>query len=497
MNQLNNKPVIRSGKVTKLLLTINIIVATIYFFWWFFPGRAGNPFLYALLFFGEIYHVAMALFFWLTLWPKRSLPTHQEAEYTPTVDIYIPVAGEPIEIVTRTIEAAKKIEYPHKTIYILNDSYIAGKKNWLDYEILAENLGVHCITRKTPGGAKAGNINNALNHTKGEIIVIFDADMAAYPNFLKKTIPYFADEKIGFVQTPQYYANHEKNQVTGGAWEQQEFFFGPVMKGKDTSNAAFICGTNVAIRRKALEEVGGMNEKSIAEDFLTSLYIHQKGWKSKYLTEVLAIGLAPEDLLSYYKQQLRWARGSLEILFSHNPFFMRRLAVMQKIQYLSSALYYFNGPIVFIDMIMPLLALFFALTPVSATTTSFALFFVPFMFLNLFTLYIASEGRLTFRAISFSQASWTLQLKALFAVLTRQKTAFAVTPKKQQHGNFLSLAYPHILYIILGVAAFITAIVREGISASVAANASWVVFNALIFMPYIHASFAKEKIDNE
>lgn len=491
-----NKPIIHTGSVTKTLLLLNVAVALIYFSWWFNPSHIGNPILYFALFFGEIYHVAMALLFWYTLWPRTKADTKVEMQssYTPSVAVFITVTGEPVEIVKNTVQAVKNMHYENFKVYILNDGYVAKKADWEDMEILAKELNVNCITRKTPGGAKAGNINNALRLTKSDFVAIFDADMAPYPDFLKKVIPYFTDDKMGFVQTPQYYLNHEKNDITAGSWEQQEFFFGPVMKGKDRNNSAFICGTNVVIRKKALVEAGGMCETNIAEDFLTSLFIHQNGWKSKYLTEVFATGLAPEDLLSYYKQQLRWARGSLEILFSENPLFKRNVTAGQKLQYLSSSLYYFNGFIVLIDMIMPLFALFYAITPVSASTTSFALFFIPFMFFNLYTLYIASAGRITFRAISYSQSSWTLQLKALQAVLLRQKTTFAVTPKQMQQGSFSFLAYPHIMYILIGFAAIAVGIYREGLTSSVAANTAWVMFNAIMFLPFINASFRKSSI---
>lgn len=490
------KPVIHTGSVAKPLLIINCIVALIYFLWWFNPVHMGDPYLFYALFFGEIYHVIMALLFWYTLWPsaKKDLKQTTNTDFSPSVAVFITVTGEPVDVVQRTAEAAKNMHYANFKVFILNDGYVAKKDNWKEIEDLAKELSIGCITRKTSGGAKAGNINNAMRQTESDIIAIFDADMAPYPDFLKKVLPYFEDPKMGFVQTPQYYLNHEKNDVTAGAWEQQEFFFGPVMKGKDRNNSAFICGTNVAIRKTALLQAGGMCETNIAEDFLTSLFIHQNGWKSKYLTEVFATGLAPEDLLSYYKQQLRWARGSLEILFSQNPLFKPRVTFGQKMQYLSSALYYFNGIIVFIDMIMPLIALYYAITPVSATTTSFALFFIPFMFLNLYTLYIASAGRITFRAISFSQASWTLQLQALQAVLLRKKTAFAVTPKQMQSGRFTSLSYPHIMYILIGIAAVIVGISREGMSASVAANTAWVFFNAIMFLPFINASFRKTSL---
>lgn len=495
MNSSTNKPAINSGNVSGLLLAINIIVAIIYFSWWFIPGHMGNPILFGLLFFGEFYHVGMALMFWSTIRLrinpelKHFIPDVLPHSHQKSVAVFITVAGEPVEVVKQTAIAAKKMRYGKHKIYILNDGYVAKKDNWQDIEKMAQAIGVTCITRKVGGGAKAGNINNALRHTTEEYIAIFDADMVPYSNFMEKVMPYFSKDNVAYVQTPQYYKNWRTNEITAGAWEQQDLFFGPIMEGKNSVNAAFICGTNVVLRRTALEQVGGMFEKNIAEDFLTSLFIHQRGWVSHYIKEVLAEGLAPEDLLSYYKQQLRWARGSLEVLFSANPLFKKNLTWRQKMQYLSSALYWLNGVIVLIDISMPIIFLLTGLQPVAATTTSFALFFVPFMFLNLYTLYIVSGRAVTFRAISFSQSSWTLQLVALFSVIFKQKMSFSVTPKQAQQGNFLSLALPHLLYVGIAIVAIYFGIMREGMNPSIATNTAWVLFNVIMFFPFIVASF--------
>lgn len=482
-----SKSIIHSGKVSRLQLVFNMLIALFYFSWWFLPGHVGNRYLYNMLLFGEIYHVILSFMFWYTIWPtenKRGEVYYSEY-FTPNVDIFITVTGEPVSVVERTIRAAKKINYPNFKIYVLNDGFVAKKENWHDIQLLAEREQVGCFTREIPGGAKAGNINNALKHTDGELLVVFDADMEAKEEFLQKIVPYFQNSRVGFVQSPQYYKNYYKNTITAGAWEQQEFFFGPIMRGKEKSNAAFICGTNFAVRRVALEEVGGMNEKNIAEDFLTSLAIHQKKWISYYVPDVVAEGLAPEDLYSYTKQQKRWARGTLEVLFGHNPIFKRGLSLRQRVEYLSSALFYFNGIIVLIDMIMPLIYLTTGIMPVAATTTSFAIFFIPFMAGNLFTLYTIGEGSLTFRAISFTQSSWYLQLQALFSVLFRRKMSFAVTSKQGLSGDFRSLAYPHILYAGSVVIAVVIGVLREGLSPSIITNIAWSLFNCIMFMPFI------------
>jgi cellulose synthase (UDP-forming) len=479
-----------TGEVAKKLLVVNIIASIVYLGWWFSLANMGNVYLYGLLVFGEVYHVGMALFFWHTVWPrkKRVDSNYETSDFVPSVDVFVPVAGEPIEVIRRTVQAAKNLDYAKFKVYILNDGFVAKKDNWQQVEILADQLGVRCITRKIPGGAKAGNINNALRKTRGEIVVIFDSDMAPSTSFIKKVINYFRDPGVGFVQTPQFYENSNSSPVTKAAWEQQRFFFGPILENKDNMNSAFICGTNVAIRRTALLEAGGMCENNIAEDFLTSLFIHQKGWKSHYVNEVLVKGLGPEDMLAYTKQQNRWARGSLEVLFGQNPIFKRGLTFNQRIQYISSAAFYLNGLIVFIDMAIPVIFLLTGIAAVRVNTINFAFFFLPFMILNMMTLGMVSKSRLTLRAIAFTHSSFYLQLQALRDVLLRRKTTFAVTPKNKQTGNFLYIAYPHIFYTLVTFLAVFVAIHREGFNPSVVANFSWAFFNVVLFVPYITAS---------
>lgn len=490
-----NNPKIKHGKVSKLLLVINIIMCFVYFSWWLLPNHIGIPVLYSLLVGGEIYHIFMSLSYIHTVWPREN---HTENVIKmaipkwPTVDIFIPVAGEPAEVIRKTAKAALDMDYPYHKIHILNDGFVAGKKNWLDAVKVAKQLNIECITRMVSGGAKAGNLNFAISKTKGELIAVLDADMVPHKDFLKKTVPYFYDKKVGFVQTPQYYSNNTQNSITSSAWEQQEFFFGPILKGKEGSNAAFICGTNVVIRRKTLLDVKGFYDDSITEDFLTSLFIHQKGWKSYYLAEVLVEGLAPQDLLSYYKQQFRWAKGTLEVIFTNNPVFKRNLSFNQKIQYLTSAFFYLNGLIVFIDLLMPLLFFYFNLPAVVGTTTSFAIFFLPYMILNLYAPYLASKGNLSYRALSFTFSSWIIHLRALISVIFKQKSQFAVTSKQAIRGNFQYLVTPHILYIILGIIGAIIALNRDGFQPQVATNIAWAVFNMIMFLPFIRAAYYYE-----
>jgi cellulose synthase (UDP-forming) len=241
--------------------------------------------------------------------------------------------------------------------------------------------------------------------------------------------------------------------------------------------------------------VGGMSEFSIAEDFLTSLLIHEKKWKSVYVGEVLASGLAPEDFLSYYKQQFRWARGSLEVAFKYNPLFRRGLTLSQKVQYLSSASFYLSGVIVFINAVLPLLYFYAGIEPISINTMTLALIFIPYIFVVLYTIQLTSNFSYTFRALSFSLSSFPIHIKALWQIIIGKKSGFVVTSKKAVSGNHGYLVTPHLVYIALVVFGIIVSYLREGFSASVLSNTAWSIIYVAAFIPFILAAFQKVAAD--
>ena len=140
---------------------------------------------------------------------------------------------------------------------------------------------------------------------------MFDSDHVADPTFLEATLGYMDDPKVAFVQTPQYYANGDSSRIAAASWAQQALFFGAIARGKDGLDAVFCCGTNVLFRREAFESVGGFPTNSLTEDYELSIWLHEKGWKSVYVPDVLSRGLGPEDMASYVSQQQRWARGCL------------------------------------------------------------------------------------------------------------------------------------------------------------------------------------------
>ncbi len=253
-----------------------------------------------------------------------------------------------------------------------------------------------------------------------------------------------------------------------------------------------MCGTNMVLRRDAIMEVGGMCEFNIAEDFLTSLFIHSKGWKSVYVPEVLAEGLAPEDFISYYKQQFRWARGSLEVIFKFNPIFNRGLTFSQKLQYLASASYYLSGVIIVLNMLLPLVFFFTGAVPLLISGMTIALIFIPYIYLVMYVLQRSSNFTYSFSALAFSMSSFVIQIKALFAVLIGQKSSFSVTSKKKLTGNFIHLNWLHIAYITLGVIGIGYSIYTSGFTSSLMNNVTWFGLSIIVMIPFIRASLPEK-----
>lgn len=336
------------------------------------------------------------------------------------VDVFIPVYGEPLDVILQTATAARDMYGAHKT-YILDD----GKSD--EVRALAKQIGVDYIRREKNINAKAGNINHALGLTKGDFFVILDADFVPHPRFLYETLPFFDDDQVAFVQTPQFYGNHD-TLVSRAASFMQHVFYSLVQSGKNRFNAAFCVGTNVVFRRSAVESIGGMYDKSKSEDIWTSLILHERGFKSVYINRVLAIGKTPETIKAYSKQQLRWATGSFEIFLRHNPLLSRNLTSDQRLQYFGTTTFYFNGFAVAALLLLPALQIYFNLSPIALDIAlwQWAALYSGF-YLSQIILAMYTMGGFKASTMMLAAATFPVYIKAFFNALLRRDVAWQAT----------------------------------------------------------------------
>ncbi|WP_347057482.1 glycosyltransferase [Blastococcus sp. HT6-30] len=165
------------------------------------------------------------------------------------------------------------------------------------------------VSRPEHDHAKAGNLNHALALVRTDLVAVLDADHVPDPDFLSRTVPYFADERLALVQTPQHFYNTSsfEHLRPGVDLHEESLFYRVIQAGKHHAGAAFWCGTNAVLRVGALREVGGVATESLTEDLHTTMKLHRAGWRSTYHNEVLARGLAAGSPDAFYAQRRRWA----------------------------------------------------------------------------------------------------------------------------------------------------------------------------------------------
>lgn len=312
--------------------------------------------------------------------------------YCPSVDIFICTLNETVDMLSTTISACKNIDYPNHKVYVLDD----GRRE--EVKELTELLGCNYITRQTNKGYKAGNINNALSLTNGEIVVIFDSDHVPASTFLRETVYNFINENVALVQTPQYFCNpdaFQKNlELPHFLSNEQDIFYRVIEPSLNEFDSVFCGGTNILLSRKLLASVGNFPENTITEDSLLGLEFHARGYKVIYYNRPIAVGLAASSFEEYIKQRCRWSKGNVQII--RNPAnwkYYFKLKPQQAFFYLSSLLYFFTPIARLIYLTAPVLFLFFDISPILILFYQIFIFQMSYFFLK-FTFMFAAKIRI-------------------------------------------------------------------------------------------------------
>lgn len=530
----------------------------------------------------ETYSLIDVGLFGMTMWRARGRPAPPPPDPAATVDVFITTYNEPVELVMTTAIAAEAVRFRHRT-WILDDGDRPEMRQ------AAAEAGIGYITRSdawtkdVPRHAKAGNLNNALEQTTGEFVLILDADQIPRPEILEHTLGYFRDEEVALVQTPQVFSNVATGDPLGS---QAPLFYGPIQQGKDGWNAAFFCGSNAVLRREALMQLGivgyvrdldkrlagalraaaravsksmshpaardaavraalddvaaaisqartelsagesvaaitydlhrrvdaasfslvasdvaGIEDDlaeirelarlrggdqsdaaqlevedivtalsgkqlsplnalesvqavlqtiavdrpgeaqpvmplatiSVTEDMATCMRLHGLGWKSVYHHELLADGLAPEDLGTMLTQRLRWAQGTMQVFLRENPLVQRALSLPQRLMYFATMWSYLSGFASVVYIAAPIIFLVLGILPVATNAFDFFVRFIPFMLVNQVLFAVAARGTPTWRGQQYSLALFPVWIKACTTafenVVLRIPLGFAVTPK--------------------------------------------------------------------
>ncbi len=428
-----------------------------------------------LLYVAEMYSVFMlflSLFVVLKPLPSRKSPAIDH-QHLPTVDIFIPTYNEDVELLATTMAAAKALDYPEDkiTVWLLDDGGTEQKRNserahdavaaqsrHAVLQSLCEAMGVRYLTRARNEHAKAGNLNNGLKHSTGELVAVFDADHAPARDFLKETVGYFGeDDRLFLVQTPHFFLNPDPLERNLQTFEkmpsENEMFYGIIQRGLDKWNGAFFCGSAALLRRAALDEAGGFAGRSITEDCETALSLHSRGWNSVYVDKPLIAGLQPATFASFIGQRSRWAQGMLQILRFQFPLFKRGLSFAQRLCYMSSTLFWLFPFTRLIFLISPLFYLFFGLKIFVASGQEFLAYTSSYMIVNLIMQnYLFGRYRWPWISDLYEYIQSVHLLPALLSVIRNpSKPTFKVTSKDEliDRSRISEIGWP--FYAIFGI----------------------------------------------
>ncbi len=445
----------------KFMIVLASIVCVFYLIyragWTFNLSTNYAKFASVFLYVGEFFGIINLLLYFLQVWEVNE-PAAEPVLEGRTVDVLVPTYNEDPQLLRATLEACIRMDYPHKT-YVLDD----GRRP--EVESLARELGVIYISRPDNRHAKAGNLNNALEQTDGEFVVVLDADHVPEPQFLTRLIGYFRDEKVAFVQTPHAFYNFDSFQArldhkNRKYWEEGDLFYRVIQPGRNKWNAPIFAGSAAMFRRTALKEIGYIATETITEDMHTGLRLHARGWKSIAISERLIAGQAPPDISSFHSQRLRWGEGNLSIMAYDNPLTMRGLNLQQRLCYFGSMIHWASGVFKLAIYLTPILMLFTGVPPVREFQYSGLLahhhsrLLVHFLLTAMKVVVSNGYGSIVNSEL-FSMVNFWTQCKATFrALFRRRRQQFVVTRKRGvQSKSIWPFVRPQTYLIILSVLA--------------------------------------------
>ncbi len=444
----------------RFLVLLGVGSAAAFLGWYATEVRPGDGWVYWPLTLVIAYKIGICLYEWYLYWAIRPAAPAPRT-YGPTVDVFTTwCPGEPRDMLVRSLKAMVAMRHAHRTHLCDegDDPVLRAVCRW---------LGVVHFTRTVKQGAKAGNINNALRQTSGEICIILDPDHEPAPGFIDAVIDHFADPQVGFVQAVQAYHNQAESMVARGAAEQTYQLSGPMMLGMQHLGTVPAFGSNCAFRRAALDSIGG-HAVGLAEDSHTAMRLHARGWKSVYVPEIHTRGLVPATMAAYYKQQMKWSCGTFDLLIQTYFRIFRGLSWAQRLQYLMNPFFYLGGFVTMLTLLVPIACLVFGGIAWRTPVETFLSWYVPFVALTLVIRqcaqrWLSEPSERGFHLVGgvLRVGTWWVHLSGMVCSLMRVKIPYIPTPKDEGAADSWRLALPNLVMAGLSLGAVAYGLSRD------------------------------------
>lgn len=276
----------------------------------------------------------------------------------PSVDVFLPSCGEPLEVLANTFGHVAAMRWPGPLeVLVLDDSARPAVAD------LARRHGFTYLSRPDRGVMKkAGNLTFGYGRSSGDVIAVFDADFVPRPDYLFELVPYLDDPGVGIVQSPQFFeSTAAMNWLQRGAGATQEFFYRWVQPSRDAAGSPICVGTCALYRRAALAAAGGFALIGHSEDVHTGVKLLRAGYRTRYVPVNVSKGLCPDTLDAFVTQQYRWCTGSMSLL-ADRRFHAMPLTLRQRLCFFSGFGYYIGTALLVFAVPIPSLAMMWLYT---------------------------------------------------------------------------------------------------------------------------------------
>ena len=419
-------------------------------FWWFDESRIDYLPLFITLSLAMMYEFVILPSFFLYFVFRAKTPPKRIAKKgmkVAVISLCVP-KKESLYIIEKQLKAMVEIDYPH-------DSWILDEGGSKEVKKLAEKYKVKYFTRKGirkynhPGHpfkkkTKAGNVNAWLDHVKRrkyEYFVQLDIDHLPNTDYLNKTLGYFRNENVAWVQAPSIYRNLSA-WIARGSAEQELVLQGPLQMGfYGHGDAPFIIGSHCVYRTSAINEIGGF-QPTRAEDHLDTVALVSKGYKGVFLPKIIAQGDGPESLKTYLAQQFAWAYSMFQVLIGYSPKLLKTMPFKQKFQFLFAQTWYPLWSLSYLALFFtPIVALIIKEDVAHVDLKGFVTHFIP-LFIGAFLVWLAGRPlmqppnlRLSWRGVLLHAIRWPVVLQAIIYAGFKVKRAYMITPKGRYAKN--------------------------------------------------------------
>lgn len=480
------------------------VVALVLFarYWMSLPDWSSVPGQYLLATFIVAYHVVAWLLRWVALPRMRRPPPPPPVApgtRTAAVTTFVPGA-ESLEMLETTVTAMLAMHGEH-------DTWVLDEGDDPSVRALCHRLGAHHFTRtnhpelladagRYARSTKHGNYNawlSRIGYARYDVLVSFDPDHVPEPQYLERTLGYFRDPAIAYVQAPQVYYNQRASWIARGAAEETYDYYSAHQMANYGLGHPIVVGSHTAHRISALRAVDGFAVHD-ADDLLITLLYRSTGWRGVYVPEVLAAGLTPTSWSGYMRQQARWTRSVLDIkiralrgLVSQLPWVERLLGLFHGIHFLRPLtiplgyllLAWLIGTRGLPGFVSPRsLAVLGGLTLLLTAIATFR---------QRFYLHPARERGLHWRAIVLQFAKWPAQVHAIWQLVRNRRVAYAVTFKIISTSGHQLVLWPHLAFAILLAAAWMLGAVYEPPVAPVRTTLSAIVVAGSLLLTWTEA----------